>query len=208
MSTTIITTPNPDSHMSGDFAAARKAMIDSQLRTSGVNEPFVLTAMNRVPREDYVPAAMHGAAYIDRAIAVDGGGAIAAPLFYGRVLQEARPRSDDTVLIVDNGSRYLPALVAPMAGNVDVITPAEAAKTSRKKVRYSLLLIDGAVEDFPESLTKRLADDARIVTGLVQRGVTRLAAGKVVNGKASFMPLAEEGIPVLSAFNAKQEWSF
>ena len=44
-------------------------MIDSQLRTSGVNEPWVLAAMAGVAREDFVPAAARSAAYIDRAIA-------------------------------------------------------------------------------------------------------------------------------------------
>ena len=206
MSTT--TAPSPDTPSQINHAAARKAMIDSQLRTSGVNEPFVLAAMNRVAREDHVPATMQGAAYIDRAIALDDGGAIAPPLFYGRVLAEARPTAQDTVLIIDNGSGYLPALVAPLAGTVDVITPAEALKASRKKTRYSLLLIDGAAEEFPEILAKRLSDNARIVTGLVQRGVTRLATGRLVNGKASFLPLAEEGIPVIDAFKAKAQWSF
>ena len=35
-----------------DLAAARRAMIDSQLRTSGVNDPAVLEAFARVARED------------------------------------------------------------------------------------------------------------------------------------------------------------
>ena len=38
-----------------DYAVARKAMIDSQLRTSGVNEAFVLERMSAVPREEFVP---------------------------------------------------------------------------------------------------------------------------------------------------------
>lgn len=202
------TTAPSQTHTSMDYAAARKAMIDSQLRTSGVNEQFVLSAMNRVAREQFVPAAMQGAAYIDRSIALPDGGAIAAPLFYGRVLEEAKPRAADSVLIVDNGSGYLPALVEPMVASVDVITPEEAVKSSRKKARYSLLLIDGALEAFPQALEKRLADDARIVTGLIERGVTRLASGKLVNGTAGFVTLAEEGIPVMPAFEPKAEWSF
>ena len=44
------------------YAAARRAMIDSQLRTSGVNEPWVLAAMARVPREDFVPEPARAAA--------------------------------------------------------------------------------------------------------------------------------------------------
>ena len=203
-----ITAPSPETATQVDHAVARKAMIDSQLRTSGVNEPFVLKAMNGVAREDHVPAIMQGAAYIDRSIELDDGGAIAPPLFYGRMLEEARPTEQDTVLIVDNGSGYLPALVQTLAQSVDVIAPTDALKSTRKKARYSLLLVDGAAERIPEVLCKRLNDDARIVTGLVQRGVTRLAAGRLVNGKPSFLSLADEGIPVLNAFNAKAEWTF
>jgi protein-L-isoaspartate(D-aspartate) O-methyltransferase len=50
-----------------DFAAARRAMIDSQLRVSGVTAGFVLARMAAVPREDFVPAAVRGQADADRA---------------------------------------------------------------------------------------------------------------------------------------------
>ena len=39
-----------------DSYVARRAMIDSQLRTSGVNEEYVLARMFAVPREDFLPA--------------------------------------------------------------------------------------------------------------------------------------------------------
>ena len=60
--------------------AARRAMIDSQLRTSGVNAEWVLRRMNEVPRERFVPDAAQGFAYIDRAIALGGGRFLAAPV--------------------------------------------------------------------------------------------------------------------------------
>lgn len=192
----------------GGFAAARRSMIDSQLRVSGVNEDFVLAAMARVPREDFVPESAKGCAYIDRAVALGGGRFIAAPLFYGRLLGEAAPTAEDKVLIVDGGSGYLPALVGPLAGKVDVIDPAEAAAKSRKRGDYTLLLIDGAVEHLPATLSARLADDARVVTGLVSRGVTRLARGRVAAGEITLLPLAEMGIPVLPEFAVEKGWSF
>ena len=37
--------------------AARRAMIDSQLRVSGINDPAILAAFLAVPREDFVPEA-------------------------------------------------------------------------------------------------------------------------------------------------------
>ena len=54
--------------------AARKAMIDSQLRTSGVNAEPVLRRMAEVARERFVPEAARGFAYIDRALAKQRAG--------------------------------------------------------------------------------------------------------------------------------------
>ena len=48
-----LTENRPAGNASGASDAARRAMIDSQLRTSGVNEPWVLTAMSRVAREEW-----------------------------------------------------------------------------------------------------------------------------------------------------------
>ncbi len=182
-------------------------MIDSQLRVSGVNEDFVLTAMNRVPREDFVPAAARGHAYIDRAIPLGNGRALAAPLFHGRLLTEAAPTGDDRVLLVSCGSGYLAALVEPLVGLLDLVDATDAAE-KRKKGGYTLLLIDGAIEELPETLAAQLAEGGRIVTGLVTRGVTRLAAGRKLGGTIALLPLAEMGIPVLSEFTAPKRWSF
>jgi protein-L-isoaspartate(D-aspartate) O-methyltransferase len=187
---------------------ARRAMIDSQLRTSGVNEPFVLARMSAVAREDFVPAASRDTAYIDRAIPLENGRRLAAPLFYGMMLAEAQPQLSDTVLIVDSGSGYLPELLRPLVGTIDVITPEEALVKSRKRTAYSLLLIDGAAEELPDSLTKRLGDGGRVLTGLVTKGVTKLAVGRKTAGGAALLPLAELGIPRLSEFDKATGWSF
>ena len=58
-------------------------MIDSQLRTSGVNAEWVLRRMGAVAREQFVPASAKGFAYIDRAIALGGGRYLAAPVVQG-----------------------------------------------------------------------------------------------------------------------------
>ncbi len=190
-----------------DYTAARKAMIDSQLRTSGVNETFVLERMNTVAREDFVPEHARGTAYIDRAIPLGGGRYLAAPLFHGAMLEEARPHGDDTVLLIDGGSGYLAALIEPLVKSVTVITPAEAiaAKTSGT---FSLVLIDGAVEHIPASLANLVVDGGRVVTGLADRGVTRLATGRKAGDSLALLPLAEMGVPTLAEFNKPKSWSF
>ena len=189
------------------FEDARRAMIDSQLRTSGVNEPFVLARMGSVPREDFVPEEQRAAAYSDRAVRLPGGGALPAPVFHGMVLAEARPASDDRVLVVDGGSGYLPALLEPMVGALAVVTPDDAV-AGRIKSNPTLVLIDGAVEHLPDPLVRKLPDGVRLVTGLVERGVTRLAVGRKTGGVLGLVALAETGVPRLSAFDREAGWSF
>jgi protein-L-isoaspartate(D-aspartate) O-methyltransferase len=191
-----------------DFAQARKAMIDSQLRVSGVNEDWILAAMGREPREDHVPAAAREHAYIDRAIPLGQGRALPAPLVHGRMLLEAAPAAQDRVLLVGCGSGYLAALLGGRVGTLDVIDAAQAASQTGGMGQHSLLLIDGAIEHLPAGLAAELAEGGRVVTGLVERGVTRLAIGRKVAGQVSLLAVADIGIPVLAEFAAPTGWSF
>ena len=148
-----------------------------------------------------------GFAYIDRAIALGDGRQLAAPVVHGMMLQQADPTARDTALLVDGGSGYLAALLRPLVGTLEVLAPSEAL-TARKGGNFTLLIIDGAIEQLPDTLVKRLADGARIVTGQVRQGVTRLAIGRKAAGDVALVPLAELGIPVLPEFAAPKGWSF
>jgi len=198
-----------------DQAAARRAMIDSQLRTSGVNEPWILAAMAALPRENFVPVAMRDAAYIDRAIPLGGGRWLAAPLVHARFLAEAEPIQADRALLIGDPAGYLAALLGPMVGSLDIVEPNQAATVGA--VGYTLIVIDGAVEQIPKAVAAAMADNGRLVTGTVTStvtgpmnggGVTRLAVGRKVAGDVALLPLAELGMPVLDEFAAPKRWSF
>ncbi len=188
------------------LSAARRAMIDSQLRVSGINQDWLLAAMARVPREDYVPVAARGHAYIDRAIPIDKAHALPAPLVQAMLLAEAAPQAEDKVLVISQ-SGYLSALVEPLVQSVETVDAA-GALALQSGAAFSLILIDGAVVALPGNLVAALQDGGRIVSGLVLRGVTRLAAGGKNGGTVELTPLAEVGIPVLGEFAAPQAWSF
>lgn len=191
------------------FQAARKAMIDSQLRPSGVNAEFALKRMAAVAREDFVPDAARAAAYVDRALPLGDGRFIAAPVFYGMMLQEAAPRSGQHAIVIDGGSGYLPELVLPLVGSLAVLSPEEALEKPVRGKKADLMMIDGAVEQVPASLAKRLEDNALLLTGLAaQGGVTRLARGRKVGAGVALLPIMEMGIPRLSAFDRPKGWSF
>ncbi|OGS51345.1 MAG: protein-L-isoaspartate O-methyltransferase [Erythrobacter sp. RIFCSPHIGHO2_12_FULL_63_10] len=191
-----------------EMNAARKAMIDSQLRTSGVNEGFVLARMAAVPREDFVPAEARPIAYMDRAIALGDGHFLAAPLFHGKMLAQAQPTTEDRVLVVEGGSSYLAELVRPLVASCDTVSADDTTVGTGKRKTYSLILVDGALEQFPEALEKRLEEGGRAVCGLVARGVTRLASGRKIAGTLALQPLADIGIPVLHQFDKPRQWSF
>ncbi|MCB2066894.1 MAG: protein-L-isoaspartate O-methyltransferase [Erythrobacter sp.] len=183
-------------------------MIDSQLRTSGVNTPFVLKRMGEVAREDFVPASARGIAYMDRAIRLDNGKALPAPLVHGRMLEEAAPSGSESAIVVDAGSGYLAELLRPLVAELTVLSPEDAVGNGRKGSGANLLLIDGAVEQIPAALAKRLADGARVITGTASKGVTRLAVGRKTGEAIALLPVADMGIPVLSEFAAPKGWSF
>jgi len=202
-----MTQAEPAAGPGSTLSPARKAMIDSQLRTSGVNEPWVLAAMAAVPRENYVPEANRASAYIDRAVPLGDGRFLAAPLVHGKILAEAEPRPTDHVLVIGGGSEYLADLVRPLAASVETISAADAANFTGLGP-YSLVLIDGAIEELPAGIASALAEDGRIVGGLVERGITRLAVGRGVGGSVAWLRLAELGMPSLPELSAPRRWSF
>jgi len=188
-------------------ATARKAMIDSQLRPSGVNDPRVLAVMARVPREQFVPQDFRASAYIDRALPLDEGRSLAAPLVHGLMLTEAKPTAADKALLIGDADGYLAALLSQLAGSLDSVEPG-AVSAKQDGGPYSLIVVDGAAEELPASLAALLADDGRIVTGMVSRNVTRLAVGRKTGDAIALLPLAEIGMPVLAEFAAPRRWSF
>ena len=111
-------------------------------------------------------------------------------------------------LLVSGGSTYLEALLRPLVGSLDVISAADAAALAKGAGQHSLVVIDGAIEHLPDGLAAELAEGGRIVTGLVERGVTRLATGQKLAGAVTLLPLADVGIPVLGEFAAPKGWSF
>lgn len=185
--------------------AARRAMIDSQLRVSGVNDPAILAAFNLVRREDHVPAMARATAYMDRAVPLGDGAVLAPALTHGQMLTAAEPLAHDHVLVIGRPGGYLGALAKVLCEQVTVAAP-DADWTAHAP--YSLVLIDGAIDVLPAGLSACMADGARVVTGLRSRGVTRLALSRRVHGELLLTTLAEADFAMLPDFAAKPSWSF
>ncbi len=155
------------------FDEMRHAMVVSQLRPDGVTDARVIEAMSFVPRENYVPEDRRSTAYADRMIALQGGRGINPPMVTGRLLSEARIVAGEHVLIIGSATGYTAAVAAMLT---DSVTVAAAGETITGI--YDVVMIDGAIEHVSEALTDHLATNGRLVTGIVESGVTRLAIGR------------------------------
>jgi protein-L-isoaspartate(D-aspartate) O-methyltransferase len=182
-----------------NFEAMRRAMVESQLRTTGVNDPRVIAAMAAVPRERFVPAERRPLAYIDRPVPLTSGRMLNVPAAIGLLLTEARVAPTDKVLLIGAASGYTAALLVRLAGEVvaleedsDLLALAREGLTGTRvrlvegqlaqgwpgAAPYDLIFVDGLIEHVPDALVDQLADTGRLACALLDRGVSRLGLGR------------------------------
>ena len=77
-----------------------------------------------------------------------------------------------------------------------------------KGAPYDLILIDGAVETVPQALVGQLADGGRLVSGLVEDGVTRLAIGRRAGEGFGMMSFADAAAVILPGFEKPRSFTF
>jgi protein-L-isoaspartate(D-aspartate) O-methyltransferase len=188
----------------GNFATMRKAMIDSQLRTNAVTDLRVLDAMGRVAREDYVPEAYRATAYADLVIPMGDGRAVNPPMVTGRLLNEAHVGAGDSVLIVGSAGGYLAAVVACLTESVTVVD----GKTDDFGGPFDVIVIDGAVEHVPDALIAALKPNGRLVSGIVEGSVTRLAVGRKGGSGFGLIAFADADVVVLPEFSQPRIFAF
>lgn len=211
------------------FETMRRAMIASQLRTTGTNDPRVLAAMGEVPRERFVPPARASLAYADALVPLKPGRDLNSPMALGRLLTEAAPKAGERVLVVAAATGYAAAVMARLAGPVvaleeDPELAAEAranlagsgvefvegplAKGCPDGAPFDLILIDGAVDCVPEALIDQLADGGRLAAGLLENGVTRLAIGRRAGEGFGMATFADAAAAILPGFAKPRAFRF
>ncbi len=189
-----------------DYSAARRAMIDNQLRPEAVTDPAVLAAMGKVPREDYVPEGAGASAYVDRPVGLGGGGSMMPPAALGRLLSEVAPRPGERALVVGAASGYSAAVLEAIGLDVTSIDGLDL--TAGDGATFDLVLIDGAVEHFPQPLVDRLAQGGRLGAALRQSGVTRLVIGHAAGGRLGVRTIVDADVPALPIFTLPQAFAF
>lgn len=208
-----------------DFAAARAAMVDSQLRPQGVVDPAVVEAMSGVAREKFLPPHTRPLAYVDRAVLMGDGRFLPAPAVLGSLLTQMMPEPGQRALVVGAGAGYSAAVLAAIGLDVTALESsaslAAAARENgihvvegpldagwKKGAPYDQILIDGAVEYIPEAIVGQLADGGRLGTALLDRGITRLIVGRKAGGAFGYLSLSDAGVPALPGFARPKAFTF
>ncbi|WP_404339123.1 protein-L-isoaspartate O-methyltransferase [Sphingomonas sp. MMS12-HWE2-04] len=212
------------------FEAMRHAMVASQLRTNAVNDPRVVEVMARVPREAFLPPEHRAIAYRDTLLPLIGGRQHNSPLATGRLITEAQLRAEDRVLLVGAAGGYTAAVLAPLVQSVvaleeeeSLLAIARGALAGEPKVElvqgplaagwaqggpYDLIVVDGAAEELPAALVDQLRPDGRIVSGVFDRGVTRLASGRRTQGGFGLVDFADIECAELPGFRRLRTFTF
>lgn len=177
-----------------DFATARRRMVDNQLRTSNVTDRRILTAMDEVPRERFVPADRQALAYTDTAHDLGAGRALAPAAPFAKLIQLAEIDHTDTILDIGAGTGYSTAVLARLGSQVtglesDPVLAADARKlltelavanasvaegaldgSSLTRDSFDVIVIEGAVASEPAALFPLLKEGGRLVALLRRNG--------------------------------------
>jgi protein-L-isoaspartate(D-aspartate) O-methyltransferase len=210
-----------------DFAMARRAMVDGQVRTSDVTDLRLIAALLDVPRERFLPESLAPIAYLDRDLPLDAGGSggvdakrrLIKPVVLARLIQQADPGPQDRVLVVGCGTGYAAAVLARLAGSVVALEESEAlAARARSALSglgnvsvvtgplaagwpvaapYEVVLFDGGVEVVPEAVFEQLSPAGRLVAVVVSGPVGKAMYFQAVNGEFSGRPVFDAMVPVL-----------
>lgn len=170
-----------------NFDLARHKMVAEQLVGRGISDRRVLEAMERAPREEFVPAHLRQRAYDDCALPIEHEQTISQPYTVAFMCQEARLHGSDTVLEIGTGSGYGAAVLAELVQAVHTVERIEplyhSAAERLARLGYenvSVHLDDGSLgyvqaspfdaiictagaEELPVALQDQLADGGRLV---------------------------------------------
>jgi protein-L-isoaspartate(D-aspartate) O-methyltransferase len=144
------------------FADERRWMVEDQLRARDIVDRRVLDAMERVPRELFVPPELRERAYDDAALPIGEGQTISQPYMVARICEALALAGDERVLDVGTGSGYQAAVLADLSAEVDTIERipelAEQARANLVAAGYGHVTVH--VGDGTLGLSERAPFDA------------------------------------------------
>ncbi|RUO97941.1 protein-L-isoaspartate O-methyltransferase [Hyphomicrobium sp.] len=169
-----------------DTVLQRKNMVESQIRPSDVTDRRITAAMTSIPREAFLPKQLASIAYSDESLTLGPGREVLSPRVLAKLIQLAAFEATDSVLVV-SAAGYAAAVVAEMVGKVTALLPDQESATIAgsgfaasalsnavavtgpseagwaAQAPYDVILIEGGVEQIPDTLKSQVRENGRIV---------------------------------------------
>jgi len=168
------------------YAAERAGMVRRQLRARDITDSAVLSAMERVPRHEFVPASARELAYGDHPLPIGFHQTISQPYIVAYMSQVAAITRNEKVLEIGTGSGYQAAVLALLAREVYSIeiVPELAARadSTLRRLGYAVtvragdgyagwpehapfdaIVVTAAPDHVPPALIEQLAPEGRLV---------------------------------------------
>lgn len=194
---------------------ARKIRLVMELRQQGITDQGVLSAIERVPREAFIPGAFHDQAYENTALPIGQGQTISQPSVVGFMTQALEVGERMKVLEVGTGCGYQAAVLSRLCRRVYSIeryrsllltTDARLRElrinnvTTRwgdgiegwpEQAPFDRMILTAAASKVPESLLGQMADDGIIIApvGETSRDQTLMKLKHLPSGKWKSEPL-------------------
>ena len=216
-----------------DFDAARRHMVDSQVRPNDVTDLAIINALSTVQREQFLPSSIRQQAYVERELSYGDGRCLVTARNFAKLLEAATPTRKDLALDIGCGGGYSTAVLARLCEMVVAVESDEALAAKAQEIwssheidnaavveadlaagakgqgPFDLIVIAAAVEDVPQALLAQLKDGGRLATFLMQDGVCRGVL--VVRSKNTFTVKPQfdaTARAVLPGFEATKSFTF
>ncbi|MGF1502875.1 MAG: protein-L-isoaspartate O-methyltransferase [Paracoccaceae bacterium] len=215
-----------------DYAAARAAMVDCQIRPSDVTRYGLIAAMLKIPRERFVPRGRRAVAYAGLEIEIAPGRALLEPRILAKMIDAAAIGDKDLVLDLAPGTGYSSAVMAELAEAVVAIEPDEAlARAAQQTIveldihnaavsagdpavgdaphgPYDVIFVNGMVGRIPDALYAQLRDGGRLVAIFAEGSVGKCRLVVKSGGGFSERYLFDAGGPALEGFEKLASFEF
>ena len=169
-------------------------MVERQIRQRGVSDTRVLSAMETIPRERFVPPDAHAQAYEDVPLAIGFNQTISQPYIVAYMTEVLDVRDSHRVLEIGTGSAYQAAVLATLAREVwtiEIVSELATAATALLRDRglnnvhvrrgdgysgwpeqapFDRIMVTAAPDEIPEPLVEQLAVGGRLVIPVGSQG--------------------------------------
>ena len=166
----------------------QKIRLIMQLRSEGITDMRVLAALERVPRERFVPPSLAEHAYDNSALPIGRGQTISQPFVVAYMTQMLDVRDDMTVLEIGTGTGYQAAVLAQFCRRVYTVERHRAILRDAE-MRFAKLGVT--------NITTRYGDGTKGWPDHAPYDRIMVTAGAPVVPPALVEQLTEDGVMVL-----------